>query len=340
MAVHVSATLAFVKPSERSEDASRDSAPPTQRGAVIGTPAYMAPEQLRGDAADARSDQFSYCVSIVECFAAERPFMADSIGGLLEAIQEGPPSKLLAALPPGVGAVVRRGLHADPDERYPSMQALLEDLTRTGRPRRWRALWLASLLALALAAGVAGAYAARWPTSFFGPAPKAISLSPGVTPPPNAFLPHVATDITRLCMQKASASSHSEDHPPSLAFDGSNQTAWSESDPGDGTGQWIEAHLKPGTWVAEVHVRGGWASRVKSHSLDLWKHNNSFRAMRVSWQGGEQNVHFDRNKDRDVSKRVWVGAHTPQLRFTATEVDRGRFDDLCLDEIVIRGYCP
>jgi hypothetical protein len=135
------------------------------------------------------------------------------------------------------------------------------------------------------------------------------------------------------------ASSSLEDHSASMAFDGLRRTAWTESVKGDGTGQWLEAKLRPGTWVSEVRVSGGWSSRVESHSVDLWKHNNTFRKMRVSWKGGEALVPFDRNKDRGVTKRVPVGATIPSIRLTAVEVDHGRFNDLCLDEVVIRGYC-
>ena len=50
-------------------------------------------------------------------------------------------------------------------------------------------------------------------------------------------------------------------------------------------------------------------------------------------------VPFERDKDRGVTKSVPVGATTPSIRLTAVEVDHGRFNDLCLDEVVIRGYC-
>jgi len=62
--------------------------------------------------------------------------------------------------------------------------------------------------------------------------------------------------------------------------------------------------------------------------------------MRVSWDGGEREVTFDRKNDRGRRKRVEVGAVTRTLRITALEVDRGRFADLCLDDVAIYGHCP
>ena len=62
--------------------------------------------------------------------------------------------------------------------------------------------------------------------------------------------------------------------------------------------------------------------------------------MRVSWDGGEKEITFDRATDRGKRKRVEIGATTRSLRITAVEVDRGRFADLCLDEVAILGRCP
>ena len=61
--------------------------------------------------------------------------------------------------------------------------------------------------------------------------------------------------------------------------------------------------------------------------------------MRVSWDGGERLVSFDRQTDRGKRKRVAIGANTRRVRITALEVDRGRFRDLCLDEVQILGRC-
>src|SRR5262249_14810199 len=124
----------------------------TQTGALIGTPAYMAPEQhLRGPI-DARSDQFSFCVALYEGLYGERPFAGESQPELAAAVvarrMREPP---LDAEPPArLRRVVLRGLRADPDARYPSMAALLHDLERDPRTARQRRI--ATAIAITLVA--------------------------------------------------------------------------------------------------------------------------------------------------------------------------------------------
>lgn len=102
----------------------------TETGALKGTPAYMAPEQFRGEGADARADQFAFCVSLYEGFYGERPFQSTDVGQLVVAVLAGkvrpPPS--VDAVPAGIRACVLRGLHVDPAQRFGSMAELLDAL--------------------------------------------------------------------------------------------------------------------------------------------------------------------------------------------------------------------
>ena len=124
----------------------------TQTGAVMGTPAYMSPEQFMGRTADARSDQFSFCVALYEGLYGERPFAAKSIRGLAEAVTNGrlrgePES---SRIPSWIRKVIVRGLHRNPHERWPSMEALLAALERDPRARfRRRAAAVFSVVAIA-----------------------------------------------------------------------------------------------------------------------------------------------------------------------------------------------
>jgi tetratricopeptide (TPR) repeat protein/predicted Ser/Thr protein kinase len=132
----------------------------TAVGTLMGTPAFMSPEQLQGEVADARSDQFSFCVSLYEALYGTRPFVAPDLQQVLQRIRKGdlaPPVR--ACGPARLRRVVVRGLSADPADRFGSMDALLEALNRVRRAgARRRNLALAALVALALpAAAVVGA---------------------------------------------------------------------------------------------------------------------------------------------------------------------------------------
>jgi len=127
----------------------------TWTGALIGTPAYMPPEQLTGGPVGAHSDQFSFCVTIYEALFGVRPFAGATLAELAGAIRRGPrrPDD-----PRGVpGAIVRcllRGLAADPAERWPAMPALLDALGRASRQRQRRIAVAAGVLVAVAATGV------------------------------------------------------------------------------------------------------------------------------------------------------------------------------------------
>lgn len=125
----------------------------TATGTLAGTPAYMAPEQLDGAGADARSDQFSYCVTLYEALHGERPFEGDDVASLRRSIARGQvraaPSR--RRIPVWLQRIVIRGLHEDPAQRFPSMRALLDALG--DGPAVWpRRIALAAALVTALAA--------------------------------------------------------------------------------------------------------------------------------------------------------------------------------------------
>ncbi len=118
--------------------------------ALAGTPAYMAPEQWRGEPVDPRSDQFSFCVALWEALTGARPFAGGSFDALREQILAGRlPER--GRLPPAIHRALARGLAREPDARYPTLDALLADLDPT--PGRGRRLGLA--LGLTAALGVA-----------------------------------------------------------------------------------------------------------------------------------------------------------------------------------------
>jgi tetratricopeptide (TPR) repeat protein len=127
-------------------------APLTEFGALVGTPAYMAPEQLRGERAEARSDQFAFAVALYEALHGGRPFIGKSLRDLIEAIQSArfhTPAKG-SSVPGSVRAAVQRALRAKPDDRFPTMGALLDALER-GVARRLGYAIAAGAVALVVA---------------------------------------------------------------------------------------------------------------------------------------------------------------------------------------------
>jgi serine/threonine protein kinase/tetratricopeptide (TPR) repeat protein len=102
----------------------------TRSGALLGTIPYMAPEQLRGQQADAVSDQFGFCVALYEALYGQRPFAGKTHEQRLAAIERGeiyePPKN--SVVPRRLRQTVIRGLDPRPEDRFESMQALLGEL--------------------------------------------------------------------------------------------------------------------------------------------------------------------------------------------------------------------
>ena len=156
---------AAIESSERSTSGLDDSTsePLTASGAVLGTPAYMAPEQLRG-IADERSDQFGLCATFYEALWGTRAYAGEDLASLVASLDEGrllePPS---GVVPTHVRRVLMRGLSANCEHRFPSIDALLVAL-ELGRKRR---------TAPAVAVGVGVIALGAWLAVRGGPAPIA-----------------------------------------------------------------------------------------------------------------------------------------------------------------------
>jgi hypothetical protein len=185
----------------------------TMSGVLLGTAGYMAPEQVKGESADARADLFALGVMLYEMAGAQHPFRKGSTFETLHAVVTISPPELLslnAGVPPALGRIVMRLLHKDPRARFqtasdvvwaleqvdagraasPAIPAPIRQLPRWWRARR--AVWV-SALATATVALMAGWLFQRVPlrerpmpalTRFTWPLPSGIGLAsaPVVSP--------------------------------------------------------------------------------------------------------------------------------------------------------------
>ena len=133
----------------------------TLPGTIVGTPAYMPPEQHFGRDVDARGDQYAFCAAVWEGLSGTHPFRQCDFDELLDGKLIGPPAWPDGApsIPRSILEALRRGLAPEPDRRWPSMEPLLDALSWS--PQRRRRRWQIGLTT-AFAVGVAGLGVHSW----------------------------------------------------------------------------------------------------------------------------------------------------------------------------------
>jgi Tol biopolymer transport system component len=209
--------LAKLSPLVQSPDASENSptlasaaGPLTHPGVVLGTVGYMSPEQVRGRAADHRSDIFSFGTILYEMISGQRAFRGDSSVETMNAILKEDPAEISAtnrSFPPALERLIRRCIEKSPEERFQSARDLafaLDALSgHSGSSATQAALvasidqrkrWLLPAAALALFAVVAGGFffAGMWKGRASGS--KVVSFQPMTFRPQTIFRAAFAPD--------------------------------------------------------------------------------------------------------------------------------------------------
>ena len=166
----------------------------TRTGALMGTPAYMAPEQHARRSLDARTDQFSFCVALYEALFQQPPFEGHSRVALAMATNRGevrPPPKG-HSIPARIVRAVYRGLAPKPADRFPTMAELLAELSYDPQRQRMR-IAAAAGASLLLAAGIYG----------YVRGPEAEPVAEPQCPDPQAALADVWDDGRREALTQA-----------------------------------------------------------------------------------------------------------------------------------------
>ncbi|MGE3545980.1 MAG: protein kinase, partial [Kofleriaceae bacterium] len=164
LAREVTDPLAVTRPIEPATTSTATGTPSTlagltMTGSLLGTPAYMAPEQWNGGAVTAATDQFAFCVALWEALSGARPYPGPTVEDLRAQVARGPRALDASGIPRRLRDVLRRGLDPDPGRRWSSVEALLAQLGRgNGRSMMGAAIGAAVVVAggvvvLALSAG-------------------------------------------------------------------------------------------------------------------------------------------------------------------------------------------
>ena len=156
----------------------------TATGAALGTPAYMAPEQLAADRVDRRADVFAFSVSLWEALYGARPFPGRTIEDIRRAMEQ-PPRAPRSPVPRRAQRVLLRGLAIAPGERWPDVPAMLAALVAVTSVRRrvLRGVTAVGLVGLGISAAVLARPAAADPCEVGGHGfPRAVLTSSIVDP--------------------------------------------------------------------------------------------------------------------------------------------------------------
>jgi serine/threonine protein kinase len=189
----------------------------TVAGAVMGTPRYMAPEQHRGEEADERTDQFSFCVALYIALFGESPFRGDDLDSLARSVTTGEPREPppRRGVPRRIWRALRRGMSAAREDRFPRLDDLLAEIAparATGWVWRATAIGLCTAVVGAITAVVIAAPSSGARTIPADAGPSAIAAPahpvPATPPPPADAATSVAVPVDAAATPPTPPSHH------------------------------------------------------------------------------------------------------------------------------------
>ncbi len=192
----------------------------TKTGTIFGTPFYMAPEQALGQGVDHRADIYAMGVIMYEVFCGAVPFQGDSFMGILTqhiTAEPMPPSQMAAAngrtLPAGIEEIILRAMKKEPEDRYPTMNDMVQDLVKVYRGIAGSGM--SSYMQAHVPSPSAGLSAPAYPAAAGGSTPGA----PSPTPMPGGMssptpMPGGMSSPTPMPAQSGGASLSSTPYPP------------------------------------------------------------------------------------------------------------------------------
>lgn len=312
-----SAYLADFGISKLIEGEARIERPPlidTVTGNIIGSAAYMAPEQVQGRQLGPATDVYSLAVVCYEWLVGRRPFADDTQGGVLHKHAFEPvPTELLRGRSDGVKSVLRKGMSKDPGARFQTATALVDELAREldgnrTRPQRPRLSWALSGLTVAAACVLLAAWVVRASPFSSSPSPAVPGPNPSLPIPVSSPFKPTAPEVSKvpIAYPSTGTSPAAANHP---SADEQAERALKLASDGDWKAAW------PALDAAEQSLR----DRVREQPRDVFRRMSLTNAL---WKDGYFAYWFAHDQNRGLAKLEEAAAVVELLAPATTDEQR------------------
>jgi serine/threonine protein kinase/WD40 repeat protein len=323
----------------------------TLQGVIVGTIAYMSPEQACGQPIDARSDMFSFAVVLYEMLAGCRPFQAATPLELIREVVRAKPASLSESVPEPLRALVMKALEKNPADRFASMREFVSALRSAQHPsggapaaRTLRPRWLQIAAGAVVLGGVAVAtflFASRRT-----PTPSRLEYVPLTSFTDSAVAPAISPDDRMLAFIRGSSTFTGrgdvyvkllpDGEPVQLTHDGGMKMGPVNFSP-DST----RVAYTSGLWeISSVPVLGGEPARMLAHAEGLsWASASPSRIMYSAPTG--KGLHmgvFTATESRAEQRVVYMPADENGMAHRSFLSPRG--DSVLVAEMSTGGWQP